>query len=248
MFTIEMDKRPIEQLENDLDRFGKQALPYAAKDTLNTAAYKSSDLAKRNLDRVFTQRNTWTKRSIRYQRVIGRDIRTMESAMGSTLEYMRLQEEGFTQHKSGKHGVAIPTGAAAGQMGAKKRTRRLQRKNWLANVSPARGRGRGKGSTVTAVRDAVETGRRVVFIDSPSDHYGRPTGFYRVVGGRKGGHGWPKGAKLQMIYSVERSSVRTDPHKWMESPVRLIMKNIGKIYRDALIRQIRINRSFRNRG
>lgn len=245
MFSIDIDKKALIQLENDLDRFGKNALPIAVRDTLNNIAFKSSDLAKRNLSRVFIERNTWTRRSIGYRRAVGRNIDMMLSEMGSTLEYMRLQEEGFVQRKSGKHGVAIPTNAAAGQLGASKRTRRLQRKNWLNQVNPPRPIVRRKGRTVAAVREAVETGKRVVFIDSRSDHYGRPTGFYRVIGGRKGGRGWPSGAKLQMIYSAEKPSVRTEPHRWIESPVKLVMRNIDKIYRDALIRQIRINRSFR---
>ena len=53
MFTISMDKRPIEQLEYDLEKFSERALPYAVRDTLNTAAYKTSDLARRNAKRVF---------------------------------------------------------------------------------------------------------------------------------------------------------------------------------------------------
>lgn len=242
---MDMDTRPLIQLENDLDRFGKHAMPYAARDTLNTAAFKTSDLAKRNISRKFIERNTWTRRSAGYTKTFARDIDRMESEAGSTQSYMRQQEEGFTQRKSGTHGVAVPTAAAAGQGRARVRTRRLQKKNWLAQVSPVSNRKRG---TVYAVRKAVQTGRRVVHIASSSDHYGRPSGFYRVVGGSKRGRGWPKGAKLQLIYGTEKASIRVEPNKWLDPSARFVMRDLDKIYRDAINRQIRINRSFRDRG
>jgi hypothetical protein len=248
LFKIVSDMRPIEQFENDLDRFGKHALPYAVRDTLNTAAYKTSDLAKRNISRKFTERNTFTKRSVRFQKTFARRIDQMESVVGSTQEYMAKQEEGFTQQKTGKHGVAIPTSAAAGQGQARKRTRKLQRRNWLNMIKPPSARVRGRGRTVIAVRDAVTSGSRVVFITKRNDPWRRPTGFYRVLGGRKKGSGWPKGAKLQMIYSAKRPTVRTAPHRWLEPATAVIAKKLDTIYRDAVIRQIKINRSFRDRG
>lgn len=252
MLTLDMDTRPLIQLENDLDRFGKHAMPYAVRDTLNTAAYKAADLAKKDLGRHFTQRNSWTKRSISFNKTFARDIDTMESEMGSTLKYMRLQQEGFTQRKSGRHGVAIPTAAAAGQGTVRRRTRRLKKVNWLSQAKLNKDQHDYPygGKTSALVRQAVATGRRVIFIEKRDDKWGRATGFYRVVGGRKKkvNRSWPKGAKLQLIYQVEKSSVRTEPHKWMDSPVKLVMKKLDKIYRDAITRQIRINRSFRDRG
>lgn len=247
MFTLKMDQRPLEQLENDLDRFGKQALPYAIRDTLNAAAFQTAEMAKEEISHKFIERNTYTRRSVRYKKTFSRDINRMESYAGSIQPYMRQQEEGFTEHKSGKHGVPIPSSAASGQMGSRLRTRRLQRKNWLSSINLSSSRVKGRGRTVASVRDAVDTGKRVIFIDSRSDHYGRPTGLYRVVGGRKGGRGWPTGARLQLIYDLERSSVRTKAHPWLEPATNKVTVNIDKLYRDALIRQIRLNRSFRNR-
>ena len=247
MFTIKMDKRPLEQLENDLDRFGRQALPYAIRDCLNQAAFQTAENAKDEIGRQFVERNTYTRRSVRYRKTFSRDINRMESSAGSVQPYMRQQEEGFVKKKSGKHGVPIPSSAAAGQMGARLRTRRLQSKNWLSAIQLGSTRVKGRGRTVASVRNAVETGNRVVFMDSRSDHFGRPTGLYRVIGGRKGGRGWPQGARLQMIYDLERSSVHTRTHPWLEPATESMTKNLDRLYRDALIRQIRLNRSFRNR-
>jgi hypothetical protein len=246
MFRLSMDQRPLEQMEKDLDRFGKQALPYAIRDTLNAAAFQTAEMAKDEIGHRFIERNAYTRRSVRYKKTFSRDIKRMESSAGSVQEYLQKQEEGFTESKSGKHGVPIPSSAAAGQMGARLRTRKLQRKNWLSSINLSSSRVKGRGRTVVAVRDAVESGRRVVFIDGRSDHYGRPTGMYRVVGGRKGGRGWPKGARLQLIYDLERSSVRTKAHPWLEPATKKVTVNLDKLYRDALIRQIRLQRSFRN--
>lgn len=249
MFSMKMEDRPLIQLENDLDRFGGHALPYATRDTMNTVAFQSSVLAKKNVKRKFIARNKWTERSVQFQKTFSRDIDNMESEMGSVQEYMREQEEGFTRHKKGKHGVVIPTGAAAGQMGTRRRTRRLQKKNWMASVNPEKGNGQtGMQRIVDSVRNAVTTGNRTIFLKSSDDTWRRTTGIYRVIGGKKNTtRGWPRGAKLQLLYQIEKPSVRTDPHPWMELPVKVAMKNLDKIYRDALIRQIRINRSFRNR-
>ena len=114
MFTLKIDQRPLEQLENDLDRFGKQALPYAIRDTLNAAAFQTAEMAKEEISHKFIERNTYTRRSVRYKKTFSRDINRMESYAGSIQPYMRQQEEGFTKSKSGKYGVPIPSGAAAG--------------------------------------------------------------------------------------------------------------------------------------
>ena len=127
MLTIKMDKRPIEALENDLDKFHDRALPYAVRDTLNTLAYETSRIAKKNADRLMVMRNTYTSRSIQFERAQGLKVDQMKSAAGSLQEYMREQEEGFTRHRKGKHGVPVPTSFAAGQQGAVPRSKPIRR-------------------------------------------------------------------------------------------------------------------------
>jgi hypothetical protein len=51
-----------------------------------------------------------------------------------------------------------------------------------------------------------------------------------------------------MIYSAERPTVLTSPHRWLEPATAVIVKKLDTIYRDAVIRQIKINRSLRDRG
>jgi hypothetical protein len=244
MLRIKMDTLPIEQLENELDKFGSKTFPHAVRDTLSITAYEASKEAKEQANRVFTMRNQYTARSIRYTRARGRVVNQMESAVGSVQEYMREQEEGFTRRGRGKHGVAVPTSYAAGQEGAKPRTKPIRRTNWLQRLKMARSKRRAASvaqEIVQAAREAVATGRRTLYL--PLRH----PGLYRIVGGRKTGRGWPRGAKLKILYSLEDRSVRTEAHPWLEPAVRVVLTRQDEYYRRALLRQIEINWQFRNR-
>jgi len=244
MLTIKMDKAPLEYLENELDKFGKHTMPYAIRDTLNTMAYETSRVAKKNADRLFVMRNTFTARSIQFERAKSLDMRRMESAAGSLQTYMREQEEGFTRCKSGKHGVPVPTSYAAGQQGARPRTKPVRRANWMARLKVARARRRAQTrgqDIVLAVQTAVATGQRVVFL--PLRH----PGLYRVLGGRRTERGWPKGAKLKMLYSLEDSTITTEPRRWLEPAAKLVISKREEYYRKAVLRQIEINRQFRGK-
>jgi hypothetical protein len=253
VFDIKLDTYPLEQYENDLDKFGKQGMPYAIRGTLNTAAYKASDLSKKKVGQLFTIRNTFVQRSIRFQKTFSRRIEDMESAAGSTEDFMRKQTEGFTEHTRGKHGVPLPTSAAAGQEGAKPRTRVIRRSNWINRLKVAkRIREKYKNTkqaVIRRVQDAVESGDRTIFLGvrgKASNKYKK--GFYRVLGGRRVKRGWPTGARLRMLYSMEHTTLYTRARDWLGPPTRFVTAHLGDYYRDALIRQIEKQRAFRNRG
>ena len=252
MIMISMDKRPIEQLKYDLEKFSERALPYAVRDTLNTAAYKTSNLARRNAKRVFQMRNNYTVRSIQFKKTFSKNVDRMESAAGSLQEYMREQEEGFTRHKKGKHGVPIPTSASAGQAGAKPRTKPVRRINWMSRLQMSTRLRRQykstKQSLVRRVQEAIESGGRVTFLGIREQKNSRyKKGFYRVLGGRKVKRGWPAGARLQLLYEVERSSVQARARQWLGPPSRFIGAKMDEFYKAALIRQIERQRAFRNK-
>ena len=252
MFRIKMDEAPIEVLENELNKFGERTFPHAVRDYLNITAFEASKEAKETANMVFTMRNQYTTRSIRYERAMGLNIQAMKSAVGSVQEYMREQEEGFTRRGQGKHGVAIPTSYSAGQDGSIPRTKMIKRKFWLSRLKVSEDirekYSNTKQSVLRRVQEAVESNTRIIFLGIRGvKNYRYKKGFYRVVGGRKVKRGWPTGAKLRLLYEVERSSVRTDPHKWLEPTVAIIMKRQDEYYRRALIRQIERQRQFRSR-
>lgn len=246
MFETKMDTKPIDQYENELDKFGEHALPFAVRDTLNTSAFETSKRAKRTAGMAFTMRNKFTERSIQFEKTFQKSISRMESAAGSLQEYMRQQEEGFTKVKKGKHGVPVPTAFAAGQGTAMARTRPVKRINWINKLALTRRRkaaGRGE-ELMDTVHEAVQTGKRTVFLKDL-----RHPGIYKVLGGRKNTkRGWPRGARLRMLYSLDEPTITTEKHEWLEPAANMVLARQGDIYRKSIERQIQINRSFRDRG
>jgi hypothetical protein len=245
MFTLTIDTKGLEEACKGIKILGERAIPFAVRDTLNKAAWETFNGSRDEIGRRFFERNTWTRKSVRFKQAKGRDIGRMQSEVGSLQAYMRDQETGFTRHKKGIHGVAIPTSAAAGEGQVRKRTKVIQRRNYLNRIKPPQGRVRGKSRSIVAIKEAVKSGKRTVFINQAEDQWGRPTGFYRVLGGRRKGGRWPKGAKLQMIYSTERATVRTAPHPWLGPATERVVKNLDRIFRDAIERQIQLVRELR---
>lgn len=252
MFTMKLDQRPVIQLENDLDRFGEKTLPFAVRETLNTAAFKTRKLATTVVEKKFTLRNSFTKRSIQYRKVGAHRIDDMFSEVGSTQEYMAKQETGFTTRKSGKHGIAIPTPEASGEGQARVRKRPIRRTNQLSRINIAKGLsgeyrrayGNAHQRLTRMVQDSIEYGHRVLFWKSDND---RRTGFYRIVGGKRTKRGWPEGAKLQFLYGVNQETTVTENGEWLQPATDITRKQMGSLYRQALLNQIRRNRNFRNR-
>jgi hypothetical protein len=242
MFAIHIDRRGLEQLENNLDKFGEFALPRAVVNTLNRAAFYNREVAVRVTKGTFTLRNTFTTRSIQVNKAVShRKIARIYSEMGSTQDYMAKQEEGFQEKASGPHGIAIPTAAAADQQG-QERTRPIRRKNYLANIriNKVGIRMRSNNSVKATrkqlmwlVREAVNSSRRTFFFNSPYDK--DLQGFYRVQGGRKTKRGWPIGAKVRKIYNVEKQVTITRPHTWMSSAIRkFTVAKITQFYHEEL--------------
>ena len=128
-------KLDIDDLEKDLKTFKRSALPFATRETLNQTAYHGRLIGRRVVQEKFTERNKWTRNSIRFKKTTGTlDIDQQESEVGSTEAYMRTQEEGGAERKKHKHGVAIPTSYAAGQGRSKGRTRLPRGKHKLKNI------------------------------------------------------------------------------------------------------------------
>lgn len=254
MLTIKMDKRPIEALENDLDKFHDRALPYAVRDTLNTLAYETSRIAKKNADRLMVMRNTYTSRSIQFERAQGLKVDQMKSAAGSLQEYMREQEEGFTRHKKGKHGVPVPTSFAAGQQGAVPRSKPIRRVNWMNRLKVAKGIRKNekykttKQTVLRRVQEAIASGNRYIVLgvrEKTAKRYKK--GIYQVLGGKLVKRGWPHGARLKLVYALDQPSITTMPRRWLEPSANLVISKREEYYRKALIRQIEKNRLFRDK-
>jgi hypothetical protein len=254
LFKIVSDMRPIEQFENDLDRFKEGALTYAIRDTLNQAAYETSVEAKNEIGQKFIERNQYTRRSIRYNKVVGKSIARMYSEVGSVQKYMAKQERGFVTRSKGKHGVAIPTTQASGEGDARVRRKTIRAAARLSRIRIAKGLApeyarkykKPRQRLIRMIQDSLEYGYRTIFWMSRRS---ARTGFYRIRGGKKiNKRGWPDGVKLEMLYSVDKPITNTKSHEWLQPSTQKVTMYMGQLYQRALIKEIERFRSFRDRG
>ena len=232
------DTDEIKKLEADLKRYAKEAFPFATLDTLNRAVMGAQHQIRQHLGRRFTIRNQWTKGSIQFRKARGLDVDSQSAQIGSIQEYMAEQEEGFSRRAKGKHGVPVPTSAAAGQPGAKPRTKTLRKAMKLANISLAKHRGLGvnrKQRNVRQVQEAIATKKRFVFLQ-----FKKTKGIYKVIGGsKKTKRGWPKGATLRLVWTMTHRIITTKKHIWFGPEIDKIEKRMPEMYRRALTKQLK---------
>lgn len=225
--TITVNAAQVRQLENKLTALNKQGLPFAEIETVNRAAFETMKTARRELGSRMVLRNTWSARSIQVRKA---NLQTMESATGSTMPYMETQEIGGTEAAKGKHGVAIPTSVASGEgRGAKPRKKLVRRPNRVSNITLARNARTTsrKQRNALAVREAVRTGRRYIFMDLQ-----RRKGIFRVYGGKRK-------PRVEMIQDLSRKSVTIPRRPWLMPAARQQAAALPRYYGDALSRQLR---------
>ena len=235
---ITVDTSQFKELEKDLKTFHSRAFPFATKNTLNSAAFKARELAQKDIRVKMITRNKFTARSVIVEQSRTLNIRRQSSSVGSTLDYMEVQEFGGTKRKTGKEGVAIPTSFSAGQGEQVPRTKLPRKPNNIRNIR-LKGRTRRahnrKQALLFKMQDAVRTGKRFIFHDFGG---GRKKGIFRVVGGgRSFKRGIPKGAKLRMVYDMSEGSVDIPKNPWLKSAVDTTQILMPAMYRKAVMFQ-----------
>ena len=243
-----IDDSDIEHFERELETFAKRALPFATRQTLNSAAFSAQKTARNNIKNQMITRNTFSVRSVQVDKARGLNIRTQESIVGSIADYLAVQEFGGAKSKQGKEGVSIPTSASAGQPNSSQPRRRLPRAaNSMSAIQLKRSRKRKpknrKQEILFKIQDAVTTGNRYIFLD-----LGRRQGIFRVVGGSARGlkRGGPKGAKLRMMHDLTRDTVIIPPNPWLKPAQLSAIRKIPAFYEKALIFQMKKHNLFRD--
>jgi hypothetical protein len=236
MFDIE-DKE-IKNLERDLHKFAKHAFPFATLEALNTAVAEAQKDIRRHLGDRMILRNRWTAGSVQIRKARGLKVDAQAAEVGSAQDYMREQEVGFTRRSEGKHGVPVPMPYSAGQGDARRRTRTVRNPHKLARIEFKRHAGLGvnrKQRNVRSVQEAVKSGKRYIYAQ-----FKQKKGIYRVVGGSKTvKRGWPKGAKLRLVWSLTNRVYSIKAHKWLEPETDKIWKRVPDFYRRALLNQLK---------
>jgi hypothetical protein len=192
-----------------LENFATKSIPFAARNSLNEIAFGArQEWATKQLPEAFTLRNTWTAKGLRVEKAQGRTIEGMHSKVGSLREYMMGREEGATQTKRGKHGVAIPMSGAAGQGAKQKRTRLVRRPNYLSALQVVKRKGSSKRQqNAISISMAKKTGG-VAFLE-----VGRRKGLFAVGGGKQ------KKPRLKLLYDLSHSTVTTKPIPTLERTI-----------------------------
>ena len=218
-----------------------KALQFAQKNTINDLAFNTRKLGQENARSQMTLRNKWTEGSIQ----VDRAKRLGEPAVvGSTRDYMAKQEFGGSRTAQGGKGVPIPTSYATGEgLTSNPRTRTARPRNRLdtlqLNGQGIRGKNR-KQTTLLRVREAVKSRRREVYLD-----LGRRQGIFRVIGGStRTGRGWPKGAKLRMIYDLTRNTTPVPRNPWLEPATDTAVLDSWQIYGRRAQEQLRRLRQY----
>lgn len=243
---IKWENKDVKKLEKDLRDFAKRSYPFAVKETLNALAWDARRNAQIKVAQDMILRNKWTKGSVQVRQVSGLRVNAMESATGSTEDYMRVQEMGDVERKKGKHGLSIPTAYSAGQEKARPRTRLPRRANRLANIQLRRFRARGKNTKqrlVSAMNQAVKSNKKFIFLEVGTHNV--RTGIFKILGGTYTGRGWPKGARLKMVYDLSHSFVTIPPSPWLKPSALQANKRVETFYRKALVFQLKRHRLFK---
>lgn len=235
---FEFDDKQIKQYEKDLKAFASRAYPFATKATINRAAFETRSRGQENIGRQMVLRNKFAQASVRVEQARTLSVPMQAAHVGSVADFMERQEFGGIETSSGRY-QPIATAYAAGQgRNVRPRTKLPRRPNRLRNIRLTRrernAKTRGQ-AVVLAAQEAVESGRRYIFLD-----LGQKQGVFKVVGGRKGTkRGWPKGAKLQMVWDMTNRAVRTPRNPWLLPATRETQRHLGQYYAEAALFQLR---------
>jgi hypothetical protein len=228
------------KLGKALDQLNKRGIPFAIKAALSAAAFDTAKQGKTEARNMMTLRNKWTEGSMAYNGVPRKewDVGRMKSEAGSMQEYMKKQEEGFTERSKGQHGVPVPTSFAANEYKQIPRKRLVRKPNKMSKIRLAKATVRGgfkskKQEITRHAQEAVNTGRRFVVI-RVNNHLG----LWRIKGGRKVKRGWPKGAQFRLVYSMEDKAINVKSRQWLSKAAARASESIPDRIRENLNQQI----------
>ena len=231
---IKINDKQLREFEAELKTFGERAYPFAVKNTLNDAAKKAQQNAKKNLSKNMTLRNQWTRGSVMVKGVRGLNVNTQEAAVGTERDYLEDQEFGGTKAARGSVGTPIATSFSAGQGRSKNRTKVATRGNRLAFIQLKKRKSRGtskRQANLIAIRQA-KTGDKI-YLD-----LGRTKGIFRREGGKKN-------PRIQMVQDLSRKSVRIPRNPWLFPAVERTKPLIPAIYKGRIVQQLKRHNLFR---
>jgi hypothetical protein len=224
---VQIDMANIIQLERDLSKLYRKAVPFAERQAVNTTAFDLQAEARQTVRRTMTLRNRWTERGIQLTKATSRNP---EAEVGSLSDYMVKQEFGGTKSKGGKVGTPIATPYSSGEgLKAQPRKKLARRPNQLKNIRLTRTK---SGETnVAKIKQAQRSGKKFLYLD-----FGRSKGIFRILKTR-----------IRMVHDLKQRTVVINPSPWLQPSVRRVLPRMREFYSDALEEQIRRQRLFSQR-
>lgn len=231
---VSISWKGIDEARRDLQTFASKAVPYAARNALNTIAFEARGEWQRQIKGSFTLRNRFTERSILVTKAQGRDVSRMASFVGSVAPYMGDQESGATvRGKSGLKGIPAP--AAAGQQPGGKRTRLVRAANRLGAINVAHPRLTGSRQQRNAIALAVarRKGQKVALLERPKGG----KGLFRLMGGKRR-------IRTRLLWDFSKRSVRVKSEPTLQRTLSAVSRKVPHILLASTLEQLRRNRIF----
>lgn len=219
--------------ERDLKRFATKAIPHANRDAINQTAFAARGMWIKRVRDTFTLRNTFTTRQIIVEKARGTDMHSMRAVLGSKAPYQGSREDRQTKRKRGKHGIAVPTAAAAGQTG--RRTRPIRKAYQLRAIRLAKSpSGSVRQKNAVAIRKAITSGRRIAYLRVGNRH-----SIVRVLGAARA-----RRHRFRTLYDLSKPVIGIRAAPTLGPVVRDARKMAPVIFHQCVARQLRINGVF----
>ncbi len=234
MFTT--DTSQFKQYEDDLKRLSRRSIPFATKNTVNTAAFETQKVSRLSLSKELILRNPFTLRSVQVEQTRTLNMSRQAAFVGSVADYMEKQEFGAVKASRGSEGVNIPTGYSAGQRGQTVRTRLPRKPNAVKNIRLSSGRVKAKNrrqKNLILVMQAANSSNKFIFMD-----LGRRKGIFKVVGGKRS-------PKVRMVHDLTRRTVRIPRKPWLLPATDKVIPMMSRFYRDSLQFQLKRLRTYK---
>lgn len=223
---VKVEFKGAKEMNAGLKRMRGQAVPNALRNTLNTAAFETRTIWRREIRSTFTLRNRFTEQSVRVEQARGSN---MVATVGSVAPWMAVQEEGGTVRGKSGHKV-IPRAASAGQKAGAPRTRLVRGRFYLGAIQvahPALSGGRRQRNAI-AIAMARKQGKNIVLLTRPSG----AKGLFIIMSGGK------RALKTRMLWDVSRSSVRVHAEPTLERSLTAVKPKLGHMLEAALTQQM----------
>ena len=110
---VNVTVKGLAEMQRTLETVAKRSVPFAARDTVNTLAFRARGLWQEQMSADLTLRNRFTARQARVEKARTLRVDAMEAKLGHTEPYMANLEFGKPE-RAAKRWRPIPTEVAAG--------------------------------------------------------------------------------------------------------------------------------------